>query len=168
MWSPLSPECQGLGIILSPRESSLGDSLSGAQKGERACSRISEVWIQLPVPPVAPCWLTCQILGNQHGAEMSAECKQTFKSMWKINFPWTKLIKPWKYTHSAGNNRKSLSSRRHSQVTDKNEDAFLNTEDLITEDSLLKWKLRSCGWVTKQIWVCQIKKENNEKVASHC
>ena len=41
---------------------------------------------------------------------------------------------PWKYTHSAGNNRKSLSSRHHSQVIDNNEDAFLNTEDLITEE----------------------------------
>lgn len=89
MWSSLSAGCEGLGIILSLRESSLGDSLGGAQKGERACSRISEVWIPLPVPPVAPRWLTCQILGNQHGAEISTECKQTLKSMWKINFART-------------------------------------------------------------------------------
>ena len=95
MWSPLSAECEGLGIILSLRESSLGDSLGGAQKGERACGRISEVWVPLPVPPVAPHWLTCQILGNQLGAKMSTECKQTLKSMWKINFPWTnKALKP--------------------------------------------------------------------------
>ena len=60
--------------------------LRRGEKWGRACSHVWGFLILPQVPPVALRRLSRQTFANQHEAEMSAECKQTLKSTWKIAF----------------------------------------------------------------------------------
>ena len=58
----------------------------GGRKKGIACSHVSGIRIPPPVPPMAPRWLSSQILASQRGEEMSVE-KFSREEHWKRGKP---------------------------------------------------------------------------------
>ena len=89
--------------------SSLGDSGSGAEKGRRACSYVSGIWISPPIPLWLPGhWLSFHISANQCKVEMTAN----------VNKHWKKHMTSLLMSSSPVSSLHQLFQRRYSNSRD--------------------------------------------------